>query len=175
MAKAWVTSDTHFGHHNIIEYCQRPFDNVDQMNRVMMKNWNDVVAPDDTVIHVGDFAMGPIDLHQGYFNQLNGQKYLIQGNHDKKHTLTLGWCGVFDDFRMVTPYGDVFFSHHPIMSPDYRAEMEKDGVVIFIHGHQHNHPDRAIKGNLVDVGVDAWGFAPVRLKDLVEKHHKPHP
>lgn len=165
--RVWVTSDTHFGHANIIQYTNRPFDSVEQMNRVMTERWNDVVSPNDTVIHVGDFAMGLPALHQGYFDQLNGEKYLIKGNHDKNHTLKLGWTGVFDDFTMQTPVGDVFFSHHPIMNPEYKKEMEDSGIVLFIHGHQHNPHVRSIRGNRIDVGVDAWGFQPVRLKTLL--------
>ena len=51
--KVWFTADTHFGHKNIIRYCQRPFVDVEEMNRVLIENWNSVVSPDDLVFHLG--------------------------------------------------------------------------------------------------------------------------
>ena len=47
--KRYVISDTHFNHSRILEYCQRPFDNVEQMNEVIINNWNKVINEDDIV------------------------------------------------------------------------------------------------------------------------------
>jgi calcineurin-like phosphoesterase family protein len=58
MAKVFFTSDTHFNHANIISYCSRPFSSADEMNREIIARWNAVVGPEDTVYHLGDFAMG---------------------------------------------------------------------------------------------------------------------
>ena len=55
--KLFVTSDHHFLHNRIIEICQRPFENVDEMNQKMIDNWNDVVDDEDIVYYLGDFAI----------------------------------------------------------------------------------------------------------------------
>ena len=56
--KIWFTSDTHFFHNNIIDYCKRPFVNAEEMNEYIIKQWNSVVKPQDEVYHLGDFAFG---------------------------------------------------------------------------------------------------------------------
>ena len=54
----WVISDTHFDHQRIIEYTNRPFSSVDEMNAVIIKNWNSVINQDDIVYVLGDFCFG---------------------------------------------------------------------------------------------------------------------
>ena len=56
--RIFFTADTHWGHRNIIRYCQRPFADVDEMNEALITNWNSTVGKDDIVFHLGDFAMG---------------------------------------------------------------------------------------------------------------------
>lgn len=167
--KVWVTSDTHFCHANIIGYTDRPFDSVEQMNEVMIDRWNEVVGKNDTLIHVGDFAMGNPALHHSIFDRLNGEKYLIRGNHDNGRTVSLGWADVYKDFRMTTPFGDVYFSHRPLIDEKLKTDLEADGVVLFLHGHCHSKESNAVVENRIDVGVDAWGFQPQRLKNLLER------
>jgi calcineurin-like phosphoesterase family protein len=53
----FFTSDHHFGHENIIRYCNRPFTSVQQMNEIMILRWNGAVLPEDEVYYLGDFAM----------------------------------------------------------------------------------------------------------------------
>ncbi len=50
LADAYVVSDSHFFHHNIIKMQDRPW-NVDEL---MMERWNEVVGPDNLVLHCGD-------------------------------------------------------------------------------------------------------------------------
>ena len=49
-------SDNHFGHFNIIRYDNRPFDNTNKMDEVMIDRWNEVVGDNDTVYILGDFS-----------------------------------------------------------------------------------------------------------------------
>ena len=83
--KVFFTSDTHFNHNNIIQYCQRPFKSSDEMNEAMIDNWNSVVGEDDTVFHLGDFCLGCAEEWNKTLNRLNGRIYLILGNHDLKN------------------------------------------------------------------------------------------
>ena len=82
--KTFLASDTHFGHTNIIRFCHRPFGNVIEMNNTLIKNWNETIAPDDTVYFLGDLCYGrycgyPFD----WLWKLNGQMVFIQGSHDR--------------------------------------------------------------------------------------------
>lgn len=77
----FFTSDTHFGHANIIRLCNRPFEDVNEMNEKLIENWNKVVPENGTVFHLGDFAFGGSGLWNKVLDQLNGQIYLIMGNH----------------------------------------------------------------------------------------------
>ena len=38
--KIWFTSDTHFFHDKIVEYSQRPFASVEEMNEELIARWN---------------------------------------------------------------------------------------------------------------------------------------
>ena len=77
----FFTSDTHFNHANIISFCNRPFKDVEQMNEVMIANWNHVIGKDDSVFHLGDFCLGGAAEWTKILDRLNGKIYLIMGNH----------------------------------------------------------------------------------------------
>jgi len=78
----FFTSDHHFGHYNVIKYCNRPFTSVQQMDEIMILKWNETVLPEDEIYYLGDFAMKSF-LVPKILPRLNGRKYLIMGNHDR--------------------------------------------------------------------------------------------
>lgn len=80
----WLTSDTHYGHEKIIAYCNRPYSSAAEMNFDFARRWNEIVAPEDLVYHLGDFAMGDPDSWPKYRATLNGRIILVRGNHDRK-------------------------------------------------------------------------------------------
>ena len=80
--RIFFTADTHWGHRNIIRYCQRPFADVDEMNEALITNWNSTIGKDDIVFHLGDFAMGGSAEWCRLLERLNGRIYLILGNHE---------------------------------------------------------------------------------------------
>ena len=94
MSRVWWTSDTHFGHANIVDYCKRPFElRGGGMDEAMIANWNAVVRHDDDVWHLGDFALGADAKHVriGLPPAEWDQKAVI-GNHDRQETLDLPWA-----------------------------------------------------------------------------------
>src|SRR3990167_10184368 len=84
----WFTSDTHFNHTNIINYCNRPFvfdgtPNVQSMNQALIEHWNANVSSSDVIYHLGDFSFGTKKQASDILHMLNGYKVLIKGNHDR--------------------------------------------------------------------------------------------
>lgn len=181
--KTWWTSDTHFGHANIIEYCKRPFrtasghPDVDAMTRIMIQNWNQVVAPFDTVYHLGDFALGPREKHKSYLSRLNGKKVLIRGNHDgsQKKMEELGFDEVCVTKSMEIEGYRVYMAHIPLTVdiPDYGGRTYKSEFTpkpppyydFWFCGHIHDQFRR--RGKVINVGVDVWGFKPVSFQELI--------
>lgn len=76
----YFIADTHFNHKNIIKYDDRPFSSVEEMNETMIQLWNSRVTQNDNVYILGDVGFGNVD---NILRRLNGNKYLIRGNHDK--------------------------------------------------------------------------------------------
>src|SRR5258708_12137402 len=104
----YFTSDTHFGHANIIRYCDRPFATVEEMDEAMIANWNAVVGRGDDVWHLGDFGWSRDATRiRSIFHQLNGRKRLVIGNHDGKEVLDLPWSAP------PSPHLELTVDHHP--------------------------------------------------------------
>ena len=103
----WFTSDTHWGHKNIIKHTERPFGSVRQMDEALVKNWNRVVKKGDIVYHLGDVGhkCSPAYLKK-ILDQLNGRIYLIHGNHDRVAMSTQ--CK--GRFESITPLKEAFIT-----------------------------------------------------------------
>lgn len=114
MIKHWIISDTHFQHTNVIEYCNRPFSNVEEMGREMIKRWNNVVRKDDIVWHLGDFGFGNKGYITNIVSQLNGRIRLIKGNHCNHNNQWYRDCG-FDEVydRPIIIRDFIVLSHAP--------------------------------------------------------------
>ncbi len=159
MAKIFFTGDTHFNHGNIIKYCARPFASVEEMNRAMIERWNAVVGPEDTVYHLGDFALGKASDWQAILRGLNGaRKILICGNHDRNHRQMLE--GGFDEAHEKLEWNGWMLQHHPI---DTNRKL--------LCGHIHEKWKRIAW--VVNVGVDVWDFTPRTIDELAEAEESP--
>lgn len=172
----FFTSDTHFGHANIIRFCNRPFQNVEEMNEVLIENWNKVVSKDDTVFHLGDFAFGGSSVWNSIIPRLNGHINLIIGNHDRKN-LRQGYMLYFD---MVVPQlqieiedNSIYLNHYPFLcyGGSYRGVWQ-------LFGHVHSGPQadgldisrlRVLLPTQYDVGVDNNNFIPISYREVKEK------
>lgn len=92
----YFTSDMHLGHEAIIHMCNRPFKNVEEMNKVLIRNFNSMVHKNDTVYLLGDVTHRvSLDEANELISKLNGHKILICGNHDKKYDESL-FEGIYD-------------------------------------------------------------------------------
>ena len=80
--KLFFTSDTHFGHANILKYCNRPFTNIQEHDEEIVKRWNEVVPEDGIVFHLGDIGFCSETYLRDILEKLNGKIYWIIGNHD---------------------------------------------------------------------------------------------
>ena len=96
----FFTADLHLGHSNIIKYCNRPFQTVEEMNEKLIQNWNDTVSDKDDIYVVGDFAFMGTKQTEEFLKQLKGRKYLLRGNHDKSlnETMALKYFKWIKDF-----------------------------------------------------------------------------
>lgn len=164
--KRFFTSDTHFGHKNILNYCYRPFADMEQMQRGLIKHWNETVGPDDEIYVLGDFSFNP-KWSRIITPQLNGKKHLIYGNHDapfpnkEKHIRKYfedGWITVRRTAELTLKDGTIVnLNHFPYTLhddgrfPEYRTP---DNGRPLIHGHTHGLYFK--KNNGIDVGYDVF-------------------
>lgn len=191
----FFTSDTHFGHARIIELSNRPFRSVEHMNEEIVRRWNEVVTPRDTVFHLGDVALGPIRDSLEYIRRLNGDIRLVIGNHDRNFRLGKRSGGLepeqWDDEYVSYGFNTVAESHnmvigglHPVLlshfpydgdSHDgdrYEAARLRDEGTILIHGHTHSHGHPLSHSRLgtlqIHVGMDAWAYRPVSEEAVLD-------
>jgi calcineurin-like phosphoesterase family protein len=151
----YFTSDTHFGHKNIIEYCERPFDDVHEMNKTIIDNINKVVGLDDTLYILGDFCYKgkkPIEYRSRIVCQ---DIHLILGNHDKRNHYqdnTHGFSTVQDVKEIIYCNQRIFMSHycHKVW-----AASHKGSIHLYAHSHsKFDVEDRVSDRKVLDVGVD---------------------
>lgn len=161
--RLWLTSDTHFNHFKVIEYCNRPFSSLEEMNDILTARWNEKVQPEDTVYHCGDFSFGNFERMLETRKQLNGTIVLIRGNHDrftnaKGEALGLNVAGTIVDLNLN---GTVFrMTHRPPTQ-----ELMLPGAH---HLCGHVHDRWKARDGVLNVGVDQWDFYPLSFEDAVQ-------
>ena len=152
----FFTSDEHYGHKNIIKYCNRPFLNEIEMNNELIYRHNSIVGPNDVVVHIGDFTLGNKEFAADIIKQLKGQHIFLQGSHDR-------WLSSGKFLWEKTIEGQhVVACHYPMRSwprSHYRSWQ--------LFGHVHGRGE--IYRMQLDVGVDAWDFYPVAWETVKEK------
>jgi calcineurin-like phosphoesterase family protein len=156
----FVVGDTHFGHANIIHYCCRPFgfQNVAEMDRVLIDNWNRTVKPTDTLYFLGDLKKHRYNSFEHYWNQLNGNKILIRGNHDD-----------FGEESRIINYNGLKFL---LIHDPKKAPPDFDGWII--HGHEHNnrlreYPFINYEKRTINVGMELTDYKPVAMNEIVKR------
>jgi len=168
--KTFFFSDPHFGHYNIIEYQNRPFQTTDEMDATMIENWNRVVGTQDHVFLLGDVSIHSPGKTREILNQLHGKITLVLGNHDRRRPMEQ--TGRFD---LVSPYPilyDNFFllSHEPIF-------VNEQCPFCNIHGHTHlNRFENTllhinVSAECVDYTPIAFGVIWNMVKERLKKYN----
>lgn len=176
----FLTSDSHFNHVNIIKFCNRPFDSVEEMNETLISNWNNTVPKDGIVFHLGDFAFGGSEVWHKILSRLNGQIHLILGNHDLKN-FRQGYADSFASVQeqLTIDIGKkkVILTHFPLLCYHgaWGTEMNVWNLMGHVHTLKSNNSGKDFERlqylfpTQYDVGVDFNNYTPISFQEVKEK------
>ncbi len=166
----YFIADTHFGHENVIKFCDRPFACADEMNEALISNWNERVNGNDTVYIIGDMFFRCREP-ESILKRLRGKKHLIVGNHDTEWMSKVDTDKYFRSVNLMFEMTDgahaITLCHYPLLS--WKHQMRS----FMIHGHIHNNTDMDFwpllvsRENVLNAGVDINGFRPVTFNELI--------
>jgi calcineurin-like phosphoesterase family protein len=166
----WFVSDMHFGHTNIIDFCNRPFAAVEEMDEALVANWNGCVGANDKVFHLGDWAFHNYER----IGQLKGNIISVPGNHDHERAkkilpyLPNGFANEVE-YLKIDKERRFVLCHYPFAA--WRREYR-----YHLHGHMHGTLHKELFGTelrsnpyRLDVGVDATRkYRPLHLDEVME-------
>lgn len=187
----FFTSDLHIGHENSIKFDNRPFKDLDDMHRTLIKNFNKQVPEDGLTYFLGDIVVGSFDSGKEFISKLNGTKILIVGNHDRafQSCYDMGFDAVMYNSTIIIHKQIVTMSHCPLMGVpredtsqypqmglNWHGEYKKQNFSVenkgqfHLHGHIHSRPNNGksqkILGRQFDVGVPANNYRPVHISEI---------
>lgn len=146
----YFTADTHFGHANIIKYCNRPFANTNEMDATLIDNINKVVQQNDRLFHLGDVAIRKANLAAYKARIVCKNIFVVPGNHDRekelvRHFTVLPQCFMYENqgFRMV-------LCHYAM-----RVWAHSHHGAGMLYGHSHDGLTLIPGAPTFDIGVDA--------------------
>lgn len=156
----YFIADTHFSEENIILYENRPFDNVDEMDKKLLYHWNDIVNEDDVIYVLGDFGA---DGQEAFFlKQLKGKKFLVKGNHDLKtnqYYRDAGFEEVYDHPIIIKNFW--ILSHEPLY-------VNSNMPYANLFGHVHNSPIiKTYSRQHYCVSVERINYTPISFDDVI--------
>lgn len=166
----YFTSDFHLGYPKVIKHRKRPFNSVEEMNEILIENYNSRITHKDTVYLLGDMTQYVEPDHaNSMLARLNGKKILLIGNHDKVRKYDTGLFKEMCDYKfLANKRFRIALMHYPMLAWDgYRRGS------LMLHGHIHstgeyNEANRAKDIRRYDVGVDANNFYPVSLDEIMK-------
>lgn len=176
----FFSSDTHWWHKNVMEFCHRPFCSVEEMNEKLIENWNSVIGKDDIVFHLGDFCFGDNEKWKSVLEQLNGNIYLAKGNHDDD--MPAGVKEYFKDiqyqYRIKVENQTIILNHYPFLCYAGSYKEIQNNPTWNLYGHVHSGPlsigrDKSRLSvcfpEQYDVGVDNNNYFPISFNQVMEK------
>ena len=175
MSEIFFTSDTHFGHEKSFLFEPRGFSSVEEMNETIIENWNKTVKPGDIVYHLGDTMLNDNTYGLECFKRLNGQIFLIYGNHDtdaRKNLLFTELSGKMLGgwYAWVIKYGklSIYMSHYPTITSNFDQKHFSQHVIA-VHGHTHQRTNWLDPKNpfLYHVGLDSHNNTPVHIDEII--------
>lgn len=154
MNDLFVIADTHLDHPHILEYCPRGVSTIEEMNEMLVTNWNSRVSTRDTVIIVGDLAF---KNHRKWLGRLRGRKILVKGNHDDMSQEIYSQCfiTVKDIYIRSFEKTSAVFCHYAM-----RAWPFKAAGAIHLYGHSHGRLPEIMTERACDCGCDIWNYFP---------------
>ncbi|MCI0556690.1 MAG: metallophosphoesterase family protein [Anaerolineae bacterium] len=175
----WFISDTHLNHANILEYCDRPFKTVKQMDEAMIQRWNEKVHPKDLVVHLGDVGFHYENLFK-IIPRLNGYKQLVLGNHDwgPARMEALGFeCLTLslNDHAVIKWSGrEIILAHRPRDIPTWTPNDKR----VRLCGHEHTNAPQFIRWVrdkndearpicALNLCVEHWDYSPVHVDEVL--------
>lgn len=167
MPNVWFTADTHFGHCNILQYCQRPFRDHDHMTEAIVERFNAVLRPGDVLWHLGDIKHSSATF-AATLGRLNTKEiHLVLGNHDKRKE-----CEQWGGFRSIQDLRGVTVGQQRFLLCHYalRTWPGRSRSVINLYGHSHGTLPGV--GRQMDVGVDTNDFYPYEASEIVRRMEK---
>lgn len=168
MQDRYITSDLHFNHKNLLKYHSdsRPFETVEEMNEQLISRWNSRVKKQDIIYILGDISFASIQKTKEFLEQLNGQKHLIFGNHDRK----LRSYEIRKFFESTSDYKEIKYNNQQIVMmhfPIVSWHRKRYGSYM-LHGHSHGKPLPYEHPRLFDVGVDGNNCYPYHLDEVID-------
>jgi calcineurin-like phosphoesterase family protein len=174
-------SDPHYGHANVIQYSNRPFADVEQMDNQLVYAYNQLIRPTDTVLWLGDCFLSTVDHAKQIMQRLNGTKVLVLGNHDRSAAAMtrIGFALVTTEVTMNIADQKVRAFHRPYPGtpshedhgypalPTAKPEAPvRQKHEFLLHGHTHS--TNKVRDRMIHVGVDAWDYKPVMYEQVYD-------
>lgn len=164
MNKTYVIADTHFGDNSIIKFENRPFRSAEDMDAILIANWNKVVDKNDKVLVLGDFSFYGKEKTTTICKLLNGEKFLIIGNHDEENEKYYYECGFSGVSRYPIIYNDFWMlSHEPIY-------VNESMPYANIFGHVHSNPIyKDCSSRSFCACVERISYTPIRFSEIQKR------
>ena len=158
-------SDWHLDHANVIKFDKRPFDNIEEMNTAIIKNYNSIVKPEDTFYFLGDFSFAKKKERIEYqLSQLKGNKFFIKGNHDHRDVIEMykkygTYLGGMSEIKVN---GQTIVLNHYAM----RVWNKSHHGSYHLYGHSHGSLPEDPHSLSFDVGVNCNNYMPISFEEV---------
>lgn len=181
----YYIADLHISHAHVIEYDNRPFSCIEEMDETLIANWNSVVSKNDTVYVIGDFIWKKEQEWSPILEELKGNIVLIKGNHDPKQfsSKTRRYFADVKDYKEIEDNGTtVIMCHYPI--PFFKHDFNVNAVMLYGHVHTseeyqylyklrkeiiNNKSEKGPTGNFANVGcmMPYMAYTPRTLNEIM--------